>query len=59
MYSTLKTIQKFNECYLYGIKCKENKNEYQKFSNNQINYLNANPNNPLNCISSIKNKNYN
>jgi len=47
-YSTLNNIQKWNQCYMTGTSCVPPKPRYLP-SNNQLNALNADTNNPLNC----------
>jgi hypothetical protein len=50
-YSTLRIIQQLNNCYMYNNpQCRVSKKQYLP-KNNQLNSLNANTNNPLNCIN--------
>lgn len=47
-YLTLNSISRLNDCFLHSNKKANCKRSYLSI-NNQINSLNSDPNNPLNC----------
>jgi len=62
MYSTIKSISYLNDCFLKGTedmhsKHKDDCKKIPKNTDNQLQYLNADPNNPLNCLTHTMNKN--